>query len=66
MNKLKPCPFCGATEPIVQINSPNKMDKEIVCHLGKGGCGARVGWYVSVIELRNAWNQRVVRKPVIG
>ena len=47
--RLKPCPFCGAKEPIVEINSPNGMDKEIVCNLGAGGCGARVGWYVSIM-----------------
>jgi hypothetical protein len=54
--KLKPCPFCGSNE--VEINSPNHIDKEIVCHKGKGGCGACVGWYVSIIELEKAWNRR--------
>jgi hypothetical protein len=58
-DKLKPCPFCGFQFP--EINSPNGFDKEIVCHLGNGGCGARVGWYISIVELRRAWNKREKR-----
>jgi hypothetical protein len=60
MSELKDCPFCGAKEPIVHLRE-DRIDKEIICDLGKGGCGARVGWYVSIIEVRNAWNQRVKR-----
>lgn len=56
-SKLKSCPFCGAKEPIVHINE-QRLDKEVVCDLGKGGCGARVGWYISIMELRGAWNRR--------
>lgn len=58
-DSLKPCPFCGFQYP--EINSPNGIDKEIICNRGKGGCGCCVGWYVSIIELRRAWNQRVKR-----
>lgn len=54
--KLKPCPFCGSEEPIVMIDG--RMDKRIICNKGKGGCGAEIGWYVSIIELRKAWNGR--------
>ncbi len=57
--KLKPCPFCGSET--IEINSPNGIDKEVICNLGKGGCGATVGWYVSIQKLRKAWNQRVKR-----
>lgn len=60
MSRLKPCPFCGAKEPIVHIYQ-RSMDKQVVCDLGKGGCGACVGWYVNKQELLNAWNQRVKR-----
>ena len=55
--KLKPCPFCGAKEPIVE-SSHDRMDGEIICNKAKGGCGARVGWYASIIQLRKAWNRR--------
>lgn len=55
MNDLKPCPFCGNEK--VEIDG--QMDKRVICHKGKGGCGAEVGWYISIIELRKAWNQRV-------
>jgi len=56
MSKLKPCPFCGAKEPIVEIDG--RMDKRIICNQAKGGCGACVGWFVSIMELREAWNRR--------
>ena len=58
-DKLKPCPFCGFKFP--EIDSINKIDKRVICHKGKGGCGAEVGDYVSIVELKRAWNQRVKR-----
>ena len=58
-NKLKPCPFCGFE--MIEIDSPNGFDKRAICNKGKGGCGAEIGWYISIQELRKAWNQRVKR-----
>jgi hypothetical protein len=55
---LKPCPFCGNKN--ISICS-NHMDKEAVCSINNGGCGATIGWYVSIIKLRKAWNTRVKR-----
>jgi len=55
---LKPCPMCG--NPDVEI-SHKQLDKEVICNYGKGGCGLRLGWYVSIIELRKKWNTRVKR-----
>ncbi len=56
--KLKPCPFCGNENIIIDVQG---MDKRIICSINKSGCGAEVGWYLSVIELRKAWNKRVKR-----
>jgi len=60
-DSLKPCPFCGNKNPEINIS---RIDKEVICNLGKGGCGARIGWYVSIQELRRAWNQRVKRVAI--
>lgn len=57
--KLKPCPFCGFE--FIEIDSPNGLDKRVICNKGKGGCGVQLGWFISIKELKKAWNQRVKR-----
>ena len=55
-DKLKPCPFCGNEN--IEIDSRD-LDRRVICHKGKGGCGAEIGWFTSIIELRKAWNKRI-------
>ena len=56
MNKLKPCPFCGNEN--IEIDKRD-LDMRVICHKGKGGCGAELGWFISIIELRKVWNKRI-------
>lgn len=47
MNELLPCPFCGHSEPVLEVHSPDygRTGAEVVCPL----CGARTGLY-SIVE----------------
>ena len=59
---IKPCPFCGETESVRLMNRVGKdgwRDRfYVLCEYDNGGCGAQSGWYHSVIEAVESWNQR--------
>lgn len=67
MNQLKPCPFCGHTEPELTPHeeadwvSHEDTDEEgffVICSVNKGGCGATSGWKLEEADVIDLWNQR--------
>lgn len=57
--ELKPCPFCGATEPTVHlIDAP---ESAVVCDYKMGGCGADAGLFNTNGRAIEAWNTRAER-----
>ena len=57
--ELKPCPFCGATEPTVHIlDAPESL---VVCDYRKGGCGASVRPFNTDKQAIEAWSDRPER-----
>lgn len=57
--ELKPCPFCGATEPTVHLlDAP---ESAVVCDYKMGGCGADAGLFNTNGRAIEAWNTRAER-----
>lgn len=58
--ELKPCPFCEATEDILEIDTDVDSNcSHVVCNYNKGGCGGSGGYRNTVTEATDDWNQRV-------
>ena len=63
--KLKPCPFCGRTAPLVLIleHIPGYGEgHQVVCSVVYDGCGASSGFEANEEDAIEAWNQRRERK----
>jgi len=67
MNELKPCPFCGNTEPeLTQFADADWVSHEdsdelgffVICSVHRGGCGASSGWKLEATEVTDLWNKR--------
>lgn len=57
--ELRPCPFCGATEPTVHIlDAPESL---VACDYRKGGCGASGRPFNTDKQAIEAWNTRAER-----
>lgn len=60
--ELKPCPFCGESEPVRMMVRAGKDGWRnryfILCEYDNGGCGASSGWYHSKEEALESWNRR--------
>ena len=63
--KLKPCPFCGKTEPVAvftaneicgSMNEPENY--AVCCDAENGGCGATGGYGITEEEAVKNWEQR--------
>lgn len=54
---LLPCPFCGKTEPIVQLNKEDHQF-QIICNVKDGGCGSSCGFEETKDEAIKLWNTR--------
>jgi len=58
---LLPCPFCGKSEPIVQIMELEEQglkNDHVVCNAKKGGCGASSGALYHPRQVEVSWNKR--------
>lgn len=68
---MKPCPFCGKTEPVVDIwdcveagyhetcvDEGYDCSKQVVCDMQKGGCGASARWAPTDATAIEAWEKR--------
>ena len=69
MDELKPCPFCGKTNPLEISTSADITECEkcledtsnfvtVICNVNKGGCGATCGYHPKVKQAIKEWNQR--------
>ena len=64
--KLKPCPFCGNTQPkllrdadiSIYYQGHVPVDYAVVCDATKGGCGATGGFAGSKEKAAYNWNKR--------
>jgi len=67
MPELKPCPFCGDKDPLVEADEVDDGMSVVRC-IGVR-CGIRVGFFMSEDEAITAWNTRAdevrVRKETI-
>ena len=60
MDGLKPCPFCGGTNPVGMIRKSDGWSEWflVLCDCGDGGCGANGGWRQTENAAAEAWNRR--------
>jgi len=56
-NRIKPCPFCGFKDPLVE---GHRKCYWVQCHDYRGGCGSRGSSRINQNEAIIAWNKRVV------
>ena len=61
--EIKPCPFCGNTNLIVDTSAvingdDDKNNYAVCCSANAGGCGATSGYAVDKITAINKWNRR--------
>ena len=64
-DKLKPCPFCGGTDTLCINRETDKWENkpwtyqyQVICDWNSGGCGSSSGFYDSMEDARDAWNER--------
>ena len=70
MNKLKPCPFCGGNNIVIEscagLEECENFEEccnpgyfAAVCDYNNGGCGASGGYRKGKEKAIEAWNRRV-------
>lgn len=62
-DELKPCPFCGDIEPMIQMDTHRGDNK--VCYLCSG-CSSKTGYFQTIEEVRAAWNRRPEPQRLFG
>lgn len=64
---LKPCPFCGETEPVHLMTRRGKDGWRdywyVLCDYNDGGCGASGQWSHYAPVAIDAWNTRGGEDP---
>lgn len=67
MDELKPCPFCGNCNTIIEYESlvsedlsitPGQGQWHVVCDARIGGCGGSSGWDMDREVAFHKWNER--------
>lgn len=59
MSELKPCPFCGREEPVLQMRYiQGTANRKHYCYECPACRGTRNTWYKSVLKAVKGWNRR--------